>query len=108
MGIEVQLRREGGEVIEAVGDPQMVLSHAGQGAFSGTHLLRYLVRSNNFEVRQLLYGRKPILYRRGCCGPTLSGHAVGPRLHALKERCYKTTVLMPTNETACFSPMGRI
>jgi hypothetical protein len=43
MGIEVQLRREGGEVIEAVGDPQMVLSHAAQGAFSGTHLLRYLV-----------------------------------------------------------------
>jgi hypothetical protein len=43
MGIEVQLRREDGVVIEAIGDPQMVLSRAAQRAFSGTHLLRYLV-----------------------------------------------------------------
>jgi hypothetical protein len=43
MGIEVQLRREDGAVIETVGDPQMVLSRAAQRAFSGTHLLRYLV-----------------------------------------------------------------
>jgi hypothetical protein len=43
MGIEVQLRREGGDVIEAVGDPQMVLSRVAQRSFSETRLLRYLV-----------------------------------------------------------------
>src|SRR5688572_24202958 len=43
MGIDVQLRGEGGEVIEAVCDPQMVLSRAARTRFSGTRLLQYVV-----------------------------------------------------------------
>ena len=43
MGIEVRLRRESGEVLGEVGDPQMVLSRATQRAFAGTRLLKYLV-----------------------------------------------------------------
>jgi len=42
MGIEVQLRKESGEVVTEVGDPGMVLSRAARKAFSGTRLLRYL------------------------------------------------------------------
>jgi hypothetical protein len=42
MGIEVQLRRESGEIVAEVGDPQMILSRAAHKAFSGTRLLRYL------------------------------------------------------------------
>ena len=43
MGIDVRLKRETGEVVAEVGDPQMVLSRATQWAFSGTRLLKYLV-----------------------------------------------------------------
>jgi hypothetical protein len=43
MGIEVQLRREDDEILDAVGDPQMVLSKAARNGFSGTRLLKYVV-----------------------------------------------------------------
>ena len=43
MGMEVQLRREDGEILDAVGDPLMILSRAAQNGFSGTHLLKYLI-----------------------------------------------------------------
>jgi len=43
MGIEVQLRREDGEILDQVGDPQMVLSKGARDRFSGTRLLKYLV-----------------------------------------------------------------
>lgn len=43
MGIDVQLRGEGGEIIDAIFDPQMVLSRAAPKAFSGTRLLKYLL-----------------------------------------------------------------
>jgi hypothetical protein len=43
MGIEVRLRRESGEVLAEVGDPQMTLSRATQNAFAGTRLLKYLM-----------------------------------------------------------------
>src|SRR5688500_5422490 len=42
MGIEVQLRRESGETVAEVGDPNMVLSRATTKAFSETRLLKYL------------------------------------------------------------------
>ena len=44
MGIDAQLRSEGGEVLDAVGDSDMVLSRATDQHFGGTRLLRYLVR----------------------------------------------------------------
>jgi putative transcriptional regulator len=43
MGIDVQLRRETGEVLQEVGDSQMVLSRATHRAFAGTCLLKYVV-----------------------------------------------------------------
>jgi hypothetical protein len=43
MGIEVQLRRESGEILGEVSDSQMVLARATKTAFSTTRLLRYLV-----------------------------------------------------------------
>lgn len=43
MGIDVRLKRESGEVLGEVGDPQMVLSRATKRAFAGTRLLKYLV-----------------------------------------------------------------
>jgi hypothetical protein len=42
MGIEAQLRRESGETVAEVGDPNMVLSRATSKAFSETRLLKYL------------------------------------------------------------------
>jgi hypothetical protein len=43
MGIQIQLRRENGEVLAEVHDPKMILSRAAVSAFSGTRLLRYLM-----------------------------------------------------------------
>jgi hypothetical protein len=43
MGIDVQLRSESGQVLDAVSDRDMVLSRAAQRQFSKTRLLRYLV-----------------------------------------------------------------
>jgi hypothetical protein len=43
MGIEVQLRREDGEILAEVADDQMVLSKAARNGFSGTRLLQYVV-----------------------------------------------------------------
>jgi hypothetical protein len=43
MGIDVQLRKESGDIVEEVGDTQGVLSRASLKAFSGTRLLRYLM-----------------------------------------------------------------
>jgi hypothetical protein len=43
MGINVQLRRESGEIVDQVGDPKMVLSRAAHKKLSGTRLLRYVV-----------------------------------------------------------------
>ena len=43
MGIDVQLRKESGDIIEHVGDAQMILSRAARQVFSGTRLLRYLM-----------------------------------------------------------------
>lgn len=43
MGINVQLRRESGEVIDEVHDSQMILSRASNRSFTGTRLLKYLV-----------------------------------------------------------------
>ncbi len=43
MGIDVQLRRENGQVVASVDDPRMVLSRASiEGRFAETTLLRYL------------------------------------------------------------------
>jgi hypothetical protein len=43
MGIDVLLKREDGEVIDAVHDNRMTLSLATAGPLTGTRLLRYLV-----------------------------------------------------------------
>lgn len=43
MGINVQLRKESGEIVSEVGDPKMVLSRAARDKFSGTRLLKYLM-----------------------------------------------------------------
>jgi hypothetical protein len=43
VGIEVQLRSENDEILDEVGDPQMVLASATRNRFSGTRLLKYLV-----------------------------------------------------------------
>jgi hypothetical protein len=44
MGIEVQLRREHGEILAKVSDPLMTLARAStSGTLSGSRLLRYLV-----------------------------------------------------------------
>jgi hypothetical protein len=42
MGINVQLRREDGKIVNEVSDPKMVLSRAAHKKFSDTRLLRYL------------------------------------------------------------------
>jgi hypothetical protein len=43
VGINVQLRRETGEVLAEVIDSKMVLARATQQVFSGTRLLKYVV-----------------------------------------------------------------
>jgi hypothetical protein len=43
MGIDVRLKRETGEVLGEVGDPQLALSRAKSGLLQDTRLLRYLV-----------------------------------------------------------------
>jgi hypothetical protein len=43
MGINVQLRSDGGEILAEVRDDNMVLARASHSALSGTRLLRYLV-----------------------------------------------------------------
>lgn len=47
MGIEVQLRRESGEVLATVSDPQMVLSRAASLVFDDTRLFKYMVPWGN-------------------------------------------------------------
>jgi hypothetical protein len=43
MGINAQLRTEGGEIVAEVQDPKMVLSRATKSQLSDTRLLKYLV-----------------------------------------------------------------
>ncbi len=43
MGIDVQLRWEGGEILDEVGDQRMVLARAARNGLSGTRLLKYVV-----------------------------------------------------------------
>lgn len=43
MGIDVQLRSESGEVLDAVGDVQEALSRAARRSLAGTRLLKYVV-----------------------------------------------------------------
>lgn len=42
MGIDVQLRKESGEIVDEADDSKMVLSRASHQTFSGTRLLTYL------------------------------------------------------------------
>jgi hypothetical protein len=43
MGINIQLRSEGGEIVAEIDDARMTLSRAAQRAFPGTRLLKYLM-----------------------------------------------------------------
>jgi hypothetical protein len=43
VGIDAQLRRENGKVVDEVGDSKNVLRKATNGALSGTRLLQYLM-----------------------------------------------------------------